>query len=144
MALFAFAASEHAVLGKDICSDTYVSENIQPFATPARSAIGICSTAKAGVAFYTENLRLVQQCLSDPGYGHISSIWNDFCKVRKARLQHHAAERSERVNSLISLTECQQEGHKAPPVVLCRFSAGLTERGYEPFHIEFRNGWRQF
>ena len=65
--LIAFAASEHAVPGKDICSDTYMSEKIHPFATRARNAIGICGTAKAGVALYTESLRLVQQCLHDPG-----------------------------------------------------------------------------
>lgn len=65
--LISIVASGQAALGKDICSDTYMSQRIQPFAARAQSAVGICGTAKAGVALYTESIRLVNPCLSDPG-----------------------------------------------------------------------------
>ena len=60
-------ANGQSAFSQNICSDTYMSQKIQPFANRAQNATGICGTAKAGVVLYTESIKLVNPCLSDPG-----------------------------------------------------------------------------
>ncbi|MDS7594870.1 hypothetical protein [Agrobacterium tumefaciens] len=59
--------SGQSAFSKDICSDAYMSQKIQPFANRAQNATGICATAKAGITLYTESIKLVNPCLGDPG-----------------------------------------------------------------------------
>ncbi|KXG87468.1 hypothetical protein ATO67_19380 [Agrobacterium bohemicum] len=67
IALLVSTVGGHTAWSKDICSDAYMTQKIQPFATRAQNAVGICGTAKAGITLYNESIKLVNQCLSDPG-----------------------------------------------------------------------------
>ena len=50
----------------DVCSDSYISAEIQPFANDANSAVGECQIAKAGIALYEKSIELVKPCINDP------------------------------------------------------------------------------
>lgn len=50
----------------DICSDAYMTQQIQPYAARAQRATGVCGTAKAGIALYKKSISLVNPCVSDP------------------------------------------------------------------------------
>lgn len=68
IAIFAAAMmGGQPAFSKNICSDAYMSQKIQPFANRAQNAVGICATAKAGITLYTESIKLVNPCLGDPG-----------------------------------------------------------------------------
>jgi len=65
LALFFLLAAGNA-FGQEICSDAYMTAQIQPYADRAQNAGGICPTAKAGVALYKASIELVNPCLDDP------------------------------------------------------------------------------
>lgn len=50
----------------DQCSDEYMSNQIQPEARAASSAVGVCGTARAGIRLYEKSIRLIDKCLHIP------------------------------------------------------------------------------
>jgi hypothetical protein len=54
------------VRAEDLCSDQYLAKAIQPEATRAQNAVGICDTARAGIKLYSKSIKLVNNCLDQP------------------------------------------------------------------------------
>lgn len=61
------APSISLAAGRDVCSDAYLAHAIQHEANRAQRAVGICGTAKAGIALYSKSISLVSKCQNDPG-----------------------------------------------------------------------------
>jgi hypothetical protein len=66
MTLTALLIAVQSALGADVCSDAYMTRQIQPYADRAQMATGLCPTAKAGIALYQKSISLVNKCLNDP------------------------------------------------------------------------------
>lgn len=60
------AATVMDVRAQDVCSDQYLANAIQPEATRAQSAVGVCDTARAGIKLYSKSIKLVNNCLDQP------------------------------------------------------------------------------
>jgi len=47
---------------KDVCSDASMTAEIQPYATEARNAVGICPTAKAMIKLMKKSIAMIDRC----------------------------------------------------------------------------------
>lgn len=54
-------------LALDVCSDSYLTSQFQAELRNAENATGVCGTARAAMALYQKNIKLLDKCQHIPG-----------------------------------------------------------------------------
>ncbi|MBZ9791686.1 hypothetical protein K9B32_16395 [Rhizobium sp. 3T7] len=62
----AIGLSATQAFSQDVCSDSYLAQQIQPEADKmnALNGAGECQIARAGIKFYSKSIKLVNKCLT--------------------------------------------------------------------------------